>query len=94
MRGHLSLLLAPAVYQSVVCIPTPREVRVCPCHPQVERIVQEQVGKQRTGDTALRGAFGPFHESPVQTFHGGAKPSPNIQSDPSKIGVVGFGTFD
>ena len=44
-------------------------------------------------DTALRGAFSPFYESTVQTFDGGAKPSPNIQSDPGKIGVVGSGTF-
>jgi hypothetical protein len=27
-------LLTPAVNQSIVCIPAPREVRVCPCHPK------------------------------------------------------------
>ena len=41
----LCLPLGPAVHQSVVCIPTPRKLRVCPCHPQIKRIVQEQVGK-------------------------------------------------
>ena len=88
------LRLAESAHHCVVHIPLEPHPGELPGHPQVERIVQEQVGKQRTGDTALRGAFGPFHESPVQTFHGGAKPSPNIQSDPGKIGVVGYGTFD
>src|SRR5208283_5423274 len=60
-RGHdgLCLLLTPAMYQPVVRIPTPRKFRVCPCHPQIERIVQEQIG-QHGADHALnaKGSFG------------------------------------
>ena len=38
-----SFLLAVTVHQSVVCIPTPWKVWVCPCHPEIERIVEKNV---------------------------------------------------
>jgi hypothetical protein len=34
-------LLSPAVNQSVICIPTPKQVGIGPLHPQVERVVKE-----------------------------------------------------
>jgi hypothetical protein len=40
-----SFLLRPAVNQSVICIPTPKEVGIGPLHPQVERVMQEQIGQ-------------------------------------------------
>ena len=40
---RLCFLLVTAVNQSVVRIPTPREVRVCPRHPEIERIVEKNV---------------------------------------------------
>ena len=40
----LGFLLGPAVDQSIIRIPTPREVGVCPRHPEVERVVQKQIG--------------------------------------------------
>ena len=36
-------LLSPAVQQPVIGIPTPREVRMCPVHPEIECVVQEQI---------------------------------------------------
>ena len=39
----LRFLLGPAVNQSVVRIPTPRKIRVGPSHPEIERIVHEQI---------------------------------------------------
>ena len=63
-------------------------------HPQVERVVQEQVGEQRTDDAPLRGAFRPFLVGPIRTLDGGTKPPPNVQPDPSKVSVMGHGTFD
>ena len=36
-------LLGPAVHQPVIRIPTPREVGVCPRHPEIERVVQEEI---------------------------------------------------
>jgi hypothetical protein len=38
-------LLTPTVHQSVIRIPTPRQVGMCPLHPKVESIVQEEIGK-------------------------------------------------
>ena len=39
----LCLLLASAVHQSIIGIPTPREVGVGPRHPEIERVVQKGV---------------------------------------------------
>ena len=35
-------LLGPAVYQPVIRIPTPREVRICPPHPEIECVMHVQ----------------------------------------------------
>jgi hypothetical protein len=43
----LCFLLGTAVYQSVIRIPTPWEVRVCPCHPEIKRVMHEEVGQDR-----------------------------------------------
>jgi hypothetical protein len=40
---RLCLLLITAVHQSIVCIPTPREIRVFPRHPEIERVVEKNV---------------------------------------------------
>ena len=40
-------VLSPAMNQPIICIPTPREIRVCPLDPKVERIMQEEVGEYR-----------------------------------------------
>ena len=37
--------LRPAVNQSVICIPTPKQVGIGPLHPQVKRVMQEQIGQ-------------------------------------------------
>jgi len=31
------------VHQSIVSIPTPWELRVCPHHPEVERVVKKEI---------------------------------------------------
>src|SRR6202008_758369 len=49
-------LLVPAVDQPIVCIPTPREIWVHPCHPEIKRVMQEQVCQNRADDAPLRGA--------------------------------------
>jgi hypothetical protein len=43
----LRFLLVPAVYQSVIRVPTPRKVGVRPRHPEIERVMQEQVSQNR-----------------------------------------------
>jgi len=41
----LRFLLVTAVHQSIVRIPTPREVRMSPHHPEIKRVVQKDVGQ-------------------------------------------------
>jgi hypothetical protein len=36
-------LLGPAMHQSIICIPAPREAGVCPFHPEIKRVVQEKI---------------------------------------------------
>jgi hypothetical protein len=44
-------LLGPAVNQSVIRIPTPKEVGVSSLHPQVERVMREKI-RQNSADHA------------------------------------------
>jgi hypothetical protein len=39
-----SFLLGPTMHQAVVSIATPWKVGVCPRHPELKRIVQEEIG--------------------------------------------------
>src|SRR5262249_32107789 len=50
---HGSLLFAPS-WRTIISIPTPRKVRVRPRHPEIERVMQEQVRQDRAGDGAYR----------------------------------------
>ena len=47
----LRFLLVTAVHQSIIRIPTPREIRMCPRHPEIERIVEKNV-RQKLGASA------------------------------------------
>src|SRR5215467_5385838 len=64
----LCFLLGPAVHQSVVSIPTPRKVGMCPRHPEIKRIMQEQIGKYWADHAPLRGSTRPLNELPIP-FH-------------------------
>ena len=78
----------------IVRVTLEANARIVPIHPQIECVVQEQIGEQRTDDTALRGSLRPLQESPIRTFDRGAQPPSNIQTDPSQVRVVGHGAFD
>src|SRR5438552_5130952 len=42
------------MHQPIIRIPTPWEVRMCPCHPEVKRVVHEEIGQDWTNHSALR----------------------------------------
>jgi hypothetical protein len=44
----LSFFLGPTVHQPIISIPTPWEGRVCPFHPEIKRVMQEQIRNNRT----------------------------------------------
>jgi hypothetical protein len=39
----LGFLRGPAVHQPVIRVPAPREVGVCPSHPEIKCVVQKQI---------------------------------------------------
>jgi len=49
----LCFLLAAAVNQPIVGIPTPREIRVGTRHPEIERIVEESVRQNWANHTLM-----------------------------------------
>lgn len=89
-----SFLLAPAVDDGVIRITFEADVRIVPIHPPIECIVQEQIGEQRTNDTALRGSLRPLHERSIRTFDRGAQPPSNVETNPGQIRVAGHGALD
>jgi hypothetical protein len=78
----LGFLLASAVNQPVISIPTPRKVRVRPRHPEIERVMQEQVRQNRADNTTLRGATLSLSLRPVFVFHGRRQPSFDVEQRP------------
>jgi hypothetical protein len=45
------LLLTATVHQSVIRIPTPWENRMCPRHPDIERVVKKEIGQDWADDS-------------------------------------------
>ena len=78
----LRFLLVPAVYQSVIRIPTPREVGVRPRHPEIERIMQEQVSQNRADNAPLRGTTRPLNLHTVCVFHWRRQPPFDVEQRP------------
>jgi hypothetical protein len=75
-------LLAMTVHQSVVSIPTPWEIRVCPLHPEVERVVKKEISQHWADHAALRRAAVSLHHGSILLHHGRLEPSFDVQQDP------------
>ena len=68
LQDKLGLQETPAVDDPIVGIAAePHAAQMTP-HPAIEGIVQEQIGEQRTDDTALRGAARPCYTFAVRHF--------------------------
>ena len=85
---------APAMNDRIIRITLKADAWIVALHPLVKRVVQEQVGEQRTGDATLRGALGPLLPGAVRPLNGSAKSPPNVQPDPGQVSVMCDGTFD
>ena len=81
-------LFRPAVYDSIVCIPRKWIVRMRPCQPRVERVVHEQVSKERADYPSLWSAFVPLYLVPVFVNHRGFQPSFHIEKNPFLLYMV------
>ena len=82
-----SFLLVSAVDQPIVCIPTPRKVWVRPCHPEIKRVMQEQVCQNRADNAPLRSPPGSLGLQTVSLFHWRRQPSFDIEQRPFALHV-------
>jgi hypothetical protein len=65
------LRFTPAMRDDIIGIALEGDGRVFPVHPGIERIMQEEVCKDRTDATALRHPLSPLDEGAILTLHGG-----------------------
>jgi len=68
----LRLLVAWTMDHHIVRIALELDTRVPPSHPDVERVVQKQVGQQRTEDSALRRTLRSRLHGSIRPLHGGS----------------------
>ena len=80
------------MYQPIIRIPAPWEVWVLSCHPCIKRVVQEQIRKYRTDNTALRSAFGSLDPRAILNFHRRCQPSFDVQQTPFALHVFANST--
>src|ERR1022692_4690536 len=74
--------LGTAVYQPVIRIPTPWEIRMCPRHPEVERVVKKEIDQNWANHTALRRPAVSLHRGSILLYHGRFEPSFDVQQRP------------
>jgi len=72
----------------VVRIPLKADFRMACAHPEVEGLVQVQVGKQGADDTALRRAHPPLHKLTIGLHRGGQKPATAVQEHVPLLSVA------
>src|SRR6516225_7161530 len=74
--------LAPAVYQSIIGIPTPGKVGVRPRYPEIERVMHEQIRQNRTDHTTLWGAAVSHDYRSIFLDHRRCQPSFDVEQRP------------
>src|SRR5882672_6011986 len=89
-----SLPLTSAMDDGTVRITLELDRPILPPHPEIKRIMQEEIGQQRTDDSALRRASCPLLQSAICLLHGSTKPPRNIQPQPWAVGVVCHSTLN
>jgi len=78
----LRLHLIPTMYQPVVRIPTPPEIRERPRHPEIKCIVHEEVGEDRAHHAPLWGAATSLDYSSILLHPRRCQPSFNVEQRP------------
>ena len=81
-------LLRSAVNKPVISIPTPWEVGMCPCHPEIKCVMHEQIREDRANNTALRGTARTLHPRSILEFHRRLQPSFDVQQRPFAFHVL------
>ena len=83
----LCLCFTSAVADRIVGIAFERTIRIGPAHPDVERVVQEQVGQQGRDHPTLRRPPVSAGKAPVRYLDGCGQPSLDIQQHPAAVRV-------
>ena len=86
--NRLRLLHAFAVHEPVIRIPAPGRLGIGPRHPDVERIMQEEIGQQRTNDAPLRSSPRALHKGSIRKLQGSRQPPLNIEPYPFAIRML------
>jgi hypothetical protein len=76
------------VHNAVIGIAAEPHAAKVATYQTVKRILQKQIGQQRTNDTTLRGALRPFHQLAVRHLHWHFQPTLNVQQDPWRLTVL------
>jgi hypothetical protein len=63
--NNLRLFLVPAMHQPIIRMPTPGHAGKRPRHPEIERIMHEEIGENRADHTHLRGSAASLEYSPI-----------------------------
>jgi hypothetical protein len=82
------LCFRSAVYQSIVSIAAPGNTRKRACHPDIERIVQKEIGEDRTDYSSLRSSLGPFDQVPIRLLQRSRQPSSYVKPHPFTLRVL------
>jgi hypothetical protein len=79
------LLLTPAVDNNIVRITFKGNARVIPPHPLIKRIMQEEIGQQRTDHSPLWRPLTSLHKRAIPQLSRSSEPSLNIEMDPLAV---------
>ena len=75
-------LYVSRLYRRAIGIALEGDGGLFPLHPGIERIMQEEIGKDRADTTPLRDPLSPLDEGAILALHGGLEPPCHIQEDP------------
>src|SRR5215472_6441916 len=76
------------VTNGIVRVPLERNVRIASRHPRVERIVQEQVCKERADDPTLRRSRCARHDAAVLHLHRRLQPALAVEQHPRAVRMM------
>jgi hypothetical protein len=72
----------------IIGIALKRDIRMVPAHPQVERIMQEEIRQEGADDPTLRRTSFPCDEASILHLLRGLQPSLDEQKHPRAIGML------
>src|ERR1035438_2724861 len=85
------LLLTSTMADDIIGIALKRDIRMVPAHPQVERIMQEEIRQEGADDPTLRRTSFPCDEASILHLLRGLQPSRDVQKHPRAVRMLADG---